>query len=346
MAAAPRIVVADDSPFMRTVLGGALHAAGFDVVGSARDGDEALAQCRELRPDAMTLDLAMPGLDGIGVLRALRAEDEPDLPVIVVSAFSASHGARAVDALAEGAFDLVPKPEIGEPFHGFTETLAHRLRIAVLRHGVTRVDTPAVRADPPATPTPTAPNGGRRAVVIAASTGGPQALARIVSELPAKVGEGVMIVQHMPAGFTSSLAARLDRESKLHVREAVAGDAFAPGTVLIAPGGSHLRLDDAHRALISDEPAMRGLRPCADLTIADVTKAWGERTLLVVLTGMGRDGAKGARAVREAGGRVICQTAETCTVYGMPRAVVESGLADLTFPLDEMAAAIVAEAGA
>jgi two-component system, chemotaxis family, protein-glutamate methylesterase/glutaminase len=346
MAPAPRIVVADDSRFMRTVLGGALHAAGFDVVGSARDGDEALAQCRELHPDAMTLDLAMPGLDGIGVLRALRAADEPDLPVIVVSAFSPSHGARAVDALAEGAFDLVPKPEIGEPFHSFTETLAHRLRIAVLRHGATLVDTPAARERPRAAPARTAPAGGRRAVVIAASTGGPQALARLMSELPAEVGEGVMIVQHMPAGFTGSLAARLNRESKLNVREAVAGDVFEPGTALIAPGGSHLRLDDAHRALLSDEPAIGGLRPCADLTIADVTEFWGERTLLVVLTGMGRDGAKGARAVHEAGGRVICQTAETCTVYGMPRAVAESGLADRIFPLDEMAAAIVAEAGA
>jgi two-component system chemotaxis response regulator CheB len=183
-------------------------------------------------------------------------------------------------------------------------------------------------------------------VVIAASTGGPQALARLMSELPAEVGEGVMIVQHMPAGFTGSLAARLNRESKLNVREAVAGDAFEPGTALIAPGGSHLRLDDAHRALLSDEPPIGGLRPCADLTIADVTEVWRERTLLVVLTGMGRDGAKGARAVHEAGGRVICQTAETCTVYGMPRAVAESGLADRTFPLDEMAAAIVAEAGA
>jgi two-component system chemotaxis response regulator CheB len=346
MAPAPRIVVADDSPFMRTVLGGALHAAGFDVVGSARDGDEALAQCRELQPDAMTLDLAMPGLDGIGVLRALRAADEPDLPVIVVSAFSPSHGARAVDALAEGAFDLVPKPEVGEPFHSFTETLTDRLRIAVLRHGVTVVDRPAAHERALAIPARTAPAGGRRAVVIAASTGGPQALARLMSELPAEVGEGVMIVQHMPAGFTGSLAARLDRESNLHVREAAPGDVFEPGTALIAPGGSHLRLDGAHRARLSYEPAIGGLRPCADLTIADVTEVWGERTLLVVLTGMGRDGAKGARLVHEAGGRVICQTAETCTVYGMPRAVVESGLADLTFPLDEMAAAIVAEAEA
>ena len=131
MAAAPRIVVADDSPFMRTVLGGALSAAGFEVVGTARDGDEALAQCRATRPDAMTLDLAMPGLDGIGVLRALKDSGAPDVPVIVVSAFSPAHGARAVDALAEGAFDLVPKPAVGEPFHTFTENLAERLRQAV-----------------------------------------------------------------------------------------------------------------------------------------------------------------------------------------------------------------------
>src|SRR5512133_4058376 len=131
MSPAPRIVVADDSSFMRTLLSGALGAAGFDVVGTACDGDGALAQCAKLRPDAMTLDLAMPGLDGIGVLRALRRAGSPDVPVIVVSAFSPAHGARAVDALAEGAFDLVPKPAVGEPFHSFTENLAARLREAV-----------------------------------------------------------------------------------------------------------------------------------------------------------------------------------------------------------------------
>jgi two-component system, chemotaxis family, protein-glutamate methylesterase/glutaminase len=347
MAPAPRIVVADDSPFMRSVLEGALTTAGFEVVGSARDGDEALAQCRELRPDAMTLDLAMPGLDGIGVLSALRANDTPDLPVIVVSAFSPAHGARAVDALAEGAFDLVPKPEVGEPFRSFTDALAHRLRIAVIRHAATVADDGAARPAPAPPPARArSSTGGRRAVVIAASTGGPRALAQLMPELPAQVGDGVMIVQHMPAGFTGSLAARLDRGSRMHVREAVPGDAFAPGTALVAPGGSHLRLDGARRALLNEEPAIGGLRPRADLTIADVTEAWGERTLLVVLTGMGRDGAHGARAVREAGGRVICQTAETCTVYGMPRAVVEEGLADLTCGLDEMAHAIVVEAGA
>src|SRR5689334_16931330 len=165
MTPAPRIVVADDSPFMRTVLGGALGAAGFDVVGTARDGDEALAQCRSTRPDAMTLDLAMPGLDGLGVLRALKESGAPDVPVIVVSAFSPAHGARAVDALAEGAFDLVPKPAVGEPFHSFTENLAGRLRAAIVGE-----PPPPTNGHPtPAPVVATRSSGARRPVVIARS---------------------------------------------------------------------------------------------------------------------------------------------------------------------------------
>ena len=351
MAPAPRIVVADDSPFMRTVLGGALAAAGFEVVGTARDGDEALAQCRATRPDAMTLDLAMPGLDGLGVLRALKENGAPDVPVIVVSAFSPAHGARAVDALAEGAFDLVPKPAVGEPFHTFTENLAERLRQAVAQASTAPLVGNGGAAHGHASPAP-APRGAvpatgaPRAVVIAASTGGPRALAQLLPALPARVGEGTLIVQHMPAGFTGSLAARLDRLSPLHVREAALGDQLDPGTALVAPGGNHLRLDGARQARLTDEAPIGGLRPRADLTIADVAAGWGERTLLVVLTGMGRDGAQGARAVRAAGGRIICEAAESCTVYGMPRAVVEDGLADLVLPLGELAQAIAAEAGA
>ena len=347
MAAAPRIVVADDSPFMRTVLAGALSAAGFEVVGNARDGDEALAQCRATRPDAMTLDLAMPGLDGLGVLRALKESGAPAVPVIVVSAFSPAHGARAVDALAEGAFDLVPKPAVGEPFHTFTENLAGRLREAVAAGAAALRNGHAANGHAVTAPRIAVPGGGApRAVVIAASTGGPRALAHLLPALPARLGEGTLIVQHMPAGFTGSLAARLDRMSRLHVREAALGDQLEPGTALVAPGGSHLRLDRTRHARLTDEPAVGGLRPRADLTIADVVAVWGERTLLVVLTGMGRDGAQGARAVRAAGGRILCEAAETCTVYGMPRAVVEDGLADVVLPLGELAEAIAAEAGA
>jgi two-component system, chemotaxis family, protein-glutamate methylesterase/glutaminase len=340
MAPAPRIVVADDSPFMRTVLGGALGAAGFDVVGTARDGDEALAQCRATRPDAMTLDLAMPGLDGIGVLRALKDSGAPDVPVIVVSAFSPAHGARAVDALAEGAFDLAAKPAIGEPFETFVDGLGEKLRAAVAsgRRAAAGGRAPAAPAEAPRF------TRTRRAVVIASSTGGPRALARLVPALPGQLGEGTLVVQHMPEGFTGSLASRLDRESRLSVREAAPGDTLDRRTVLIAPGGRHLRIDADRRAQLSDDPAVGGLRPRADLTIDDVVAHWGERTLLVVLTGMGRDGAEGARAVHAAGGRVLCEAEESCTVYGMPRAVAEAGLADAVLPLDDLAAAIAQEA--
>jgi two-component system chemotaxis response regulator CheB len=340
MSASPRIVVADDSSLMRTLLSGALGGAGFDVVGTASNGDEALARCAELRPDAMTLDLAMPGMDGIGVLRALRRTDNSDVPVIVVSAFSPAHGARAVDALAEGAFDLAAKPVIGEPFEIFVDGLGDKLRAAV---AFGRRAAPGRR--PPAAPVE-APRftRTRRAVVIASSTGGPRALARLLPALPGQLGEGTLIVQHMPAGFTGSLATRLDRESRLTVREAAPGDRLDRRTALIAPGGLHLRFGEDRRAQLSDDPAVGGLRPRADLTIDDVVAHWGERTLLVVLTGMGRDGAAGARAVRTAGGSVLCEAEESCTVYGMPRAVAEAGLADAVLPLDELAAVIAQEA--
>jgi two-component system chemotaxis response regulator CheB len=149
----------------------------------------------------------------------------------------------------------------------------------------------------------------------------------------------------MPAGFTASLAARLDRDAKLSVREAAGGEALQPGTLLMAPGGSHLRID-GERARLSDDAPIGALRPRADLTIADIAERYGSRTLLVVLTGMGRDGLDGARAVRRAGGRVLCEAESTCTVYGMPRAVAEAGLADVVAPLDELPAAIAKEVGA
>ena len=214
MAPAPRIVVADDSPFMRTVLGGALAAAGFEVVGTARDGDEALAQCRATRPDAMTLDLAMPGLDGLGVLRALKENGAPDVPVIVVSAFSPAHGARAVDALAEGAFDLVPKPAVGEPFHTFTENLAERLRQAVAQASTAPVFGNGDAVNGHAAPGGAMPATGASRAPSSSSPPPPAARARSRSccpRCPRSLGDGTLIVQHMPAGFTGSLAARLDR---------------------------------------------------------------------------------------------------------------------------------------
>ena len=185
----------------------------------------------------------------------------------------------------------------------------------------------------------------RRVVVIAASTGGPRALAELVPALPAPLGAGTVIVQHMPAGFTTSLAAPLDKASQLDVVEAVAGETLAPDKVVLGPGGLHLRLDAERRVVLSEEAPIGGLRPRADLGIEDAAKLFGRRLLLVVLTGMGNDGVRGAEAVRAHGGRVLVQEESTCTVYGMPHAVAEAGLADAVHGLDEMPAAITREAG-
>jgi len=351
-----RILVADDSTFMRRLLAQALRDAGFEVAGEAADGDEALALYRELRPDAMTLDLAMPGMDGIGVLRALRGE-RSSLPVVVVSAFSPAHGARAVDALAEGAFDLVAKPAFGEPLEQFVGALREKVTAAAAAAApkgvaLARAARPRGRsvAPPPARPRARrAAAGTRKVVLIATSTGGPRALAELIPALPSPLGAGGMIVQHMPAGFTASLAQRLDRSSKLNVVEAAGGEALEPDTLILAAGGSHLRLADdggGGRVRLSDEAAIGGLRPRADLTIADAARLYGDRLLLVVMTGMGKDGLEGAREVRARGGRVIAEAESSCTVYGMPRAIVEADLADVVVPLSELAEAIAAETGA
>ena len=358
-ASRPRVVVADDSGLMRRVVTHALENEGIEVVGAAKDGDEALELCRRLRPDAMTLDLAMPGLDGMGVLRALKDPSRPPsevVPVVVVSAFSPSFGARAVDALAEGAFDLVAKPATGEPLSHFVSQLGDKVRAAAAsRRGAVNGAAHAGRvrrapsAPPPrrgaARPAPAGPRTGR-CVVIASSTGGPRALAELMPRLPARLGAGTLMVQHMPAGFTASLAQRLDRASKLTIKEATGDELLDPAVALLAPGGSHLRLTESRRARLSDAAPIGALRPRADLTIQDAAAVFGERTLLVVLTGMGRDGLDGAREVKRRGGRILVEAESSCTVYGMPRAIAEAGLADAVLDLRELPEAIIQEAGA
>ncbi len=353
-----RVIVADDSALMRAIVTNSLTACGVTVVGSASNGDEALTLCERTGPDAMTLDLAMPGLDGIGVLRALRQRATSHVPVVVVSAFSPAHGARAVDALAEGAFDLVAKPAVGESLDTFKRSLADKVVAAALsgrgahRHASTprrpapETDFAASRfSEPTRRAGRSLSTGTRKVVVIATSTGGPRALAALLPKLPARLGIGTIVVQHMPPGFTGSLAARLDGTSALSVREAGDGEPLDAGAALIAPGGLHLRLGADGRTALSSAEAVGGLRPRADLLIEDAARLYGERLLLVVLTGMGNDALSGAREVRRQGGRVLVESHETCTVYGMPRAIVEDGLADHVLPLEQLPAAIVAEAG-
>jgi two-component system chemotaxis response regulator CheB len=326
---------------MLRLLSGALSQHGCDVVGVAEDGEQALALCAELRPDVLTLDLAMPGVNGLDVLRSLRAQGS-SIPVVVVSAFSPAFGVRAIDALAEGAFELVAKPAAGEPIDGFISDLRDKVTLAshALRTNAVGASRPVAVTPPRRTASKT-----KRAVVIACSTGGPRALATLMPQLPSPLGKGTVIVQHMPKGFTSSLAQRLDGASRLTVREAAGGEQIEPSTALLAPGGSHLRVDAGGSVRITEEPAVGGLRPRADLTIEDAARVYRDALVLVVLTGMGKDGLVGADVVKQHGGLVLAEAESTCTVYGMPRAVAEAGLTDDVLALPNLPAAI-AEAAA
>jgi two-component system chemotaxis response regulator CheB len=351
-----RVVVTDDSRLMRRMLSDALTRQGFEVVGGAADGDEALELCRQHRPDALTLDLHMPGLDGLGVLKALREGKAEPVPVVVVSGFSPAHGARAVDALAGGAFDLVAKPAIGEGMDNFTAELGRKVAEAayagrsrrvrsVIARRPGQVSAPAGVGGPCSGARPVRPaSATKKLVLIACSTGGPKALGELMPALPGRLGSGTLIVQHMPPGFTASLATRLDGSSKLTVREAAGGELLDPSVALIAPGGSHLRLGDDRRTLLNDDAPEGGLKPRADHTIEDAARLYGNRLLLVVLTGMGRDGLRGAKAVQAAGGTVLVEAENTCTVYGMPRAIAEAGLADEVLDLGDLPGAIAREA--
>ncbi len=373
-AHAVRVLVCDDSPLMRRFLGDAVTQAGAEVVGVARDGRDALELIARLRPDVITLDLEMPVMNGVEVLKRLG----PDGPgVIVVSAYTEHGSSLAVEALASGAHEVIRKPQIGTTAAMFAKELRRAVSAAAaVRRGperrpvqpvpaapprrrpeppappappAARREQPARRVPPPAaapsTTTPSAPTparasgGARPLVVVACSTGGPKALSTFMPRLPATCGAGVLVVQHMPPGFTAPLAERLDRLCAIGVREAQDGDRIEPGRALIAPGGMHLHVQ-GDRVRLGDEAPVGGLRPRADITIEDAVRDWSDRVVLVVLTGMGNDGLKGARALKRAGGMILTEAEETCVVYGMPRSVEEAGLSDIVEPLDRLPGAL------
>ncbi|GLC26473.1 chemotaxis-specific protein-glutamate methyltransferase CheB [Roseisolibacter agri] len=348
-APAPRtVLVVDDSAFMRRVVAEMVgECEGFRVVGTARDGEEALRLVHALRPDVVTLDVAMPGLDGLQVLGYVMSETPR--PVVVLSGLG--EDGLALRALELGAVDFVPKPSgpISLDVVAVRDRLHDALRAAAVAD-VSRLDVVARAAQERApSPAPAAAAPAERAVVVAASTGGPNALTQLLPRLPRTLGAAVLVAQHMPAGFTESLARRLAARSALPVLEAEHDAPVLAEHVYVAPGGRHLRvLRDAAgvvRLSLDDGPAVWGVRPSADLLFASAASTFGGATLGVVLTGMGRDGADGLLAVRRAGGRAIVQARETAVVPGMPDSALARAGADVVAPLDALAAAVVAQLG-
>jgi two-component system chemotaxis response regulator CheB len=345
-----RILVVDDSAVIRMVLGRVIgRTAGMEIVGIAADGREALEAARRLDPDVVTLDVEMPELDGLATLRQLLLERPTR--VVMLSRATKAGAEVTMDALRAGAIDAIAKPDTawGSGPNPFVDDLLAKIRAAalvplarILVPPTTGVIAPEGRgiSRPLGDPRDRTGRGVRGLVVIATSTGGPQALNALLSRLPARLGAGVVVVQHMLTGFTATLAERLDRLGPLPVREATAGIQLVDGLVLVAPGDRHILVDGAGRVTLDASPRVNGLRPAADVTLLAVAPVWGPRLLVVVLTGMGRDGTAGARAAHAHGGYVIAQDEATAAVYGMPRAVAQAGVADRILPLNDIAAAI------
>ena len=349
----PGVLVVDDSAFMRRLISQLIESSGeFRVVGTARNGLHALELIHEVDPDIVTLDVDMPELDGIQTLGYIMSETPR--AVVMLSAATVQGGFDVtLRALELGAVEFVRKPSgpISLDLDRVGDRLLTALRAAVQVNlaGVRMLVRREVDAVRPQWPLPAGANA-TTVVAIAASTGGPRALAEVVPGLPASLDAAVLVVQHMPAGFTRSLAHRLDAASALRVAEAEEGSPLRAGRVYLAPGGHHMRVvGGAGDARITigprDEPAVWGVRPAADPLFHSLADTFGRMVVGVVLTGMGRDGADGLRAIRARGGRAIVQDRETSTIFGMPQAAMQLAGADRVAPLGDVAASITALVG-
>jgi two-component system chemotaxis response regulator CheB len=356
------VLVVDDSHFMRGVIKRSLERGGHEVVGTAGDGLQAVAEAARLKPDLVTMDVNMPRLDGVSAVRRIMAECP--CPIVMLSAHTREGATATIEALAAGAVDFLEKPsgEVSADFGAVEQALLEKVRAAGAaqpvpppagaagplpriagRHDSLRpADVVAGRTPPRRMTTGQIQLLDTRVVVIAVSTGGPAALARVIPRLPGDLRASILVVQHMPAQFTAALAERLDEQSDLLVREAAAGDRISQGKVLVAPGDRHLVVTPTRMIALSDEPEVNGCRPSADVTMKSVAAVYGGQVLGVILTGMGRDGADGMAAVKAAGGATIAQDEGTSVIFGMPRAAIELGVVDRVLPLDVIAEEIAA----
>lgn len=337
-----RTLVVDDSSLYRGLLRKALSQVPgleIEIVGNAPNGRIALRKIEELRPDLVTLDLEMPELDGLGVLRELSALSPPLPKILVVSAHTEAGARKTIDALALGAHDFVTKNSqrgrAEENLAALTAQLADKMTLICGQTRSRAIARLGRRESVAQGPPP-------QVVVLGISTGGPNALTDLFRELP-RLPVPVLIVQHMPPTFTAMLAQRLSTQGVMRVHEATEGMIPRPGEAYLAPGDFHMEVrgDPAHPVLhIHQGPRERSCRPAADVLFRSAASVYGRRCLAVVMTGMGNDGTTGAEVVHQAGGAILTQSAESCVVYGMPRSIHESGLPYSDHHLHELASVI------
>lgn len=326
MADSIKVLVVDDSAFMRKVISDMLESdPDIKVIDTASNGEIAIAKAVKLRPDVITLDVEMPRLDGLDALQAIM--EQAPCPVLMVSSLTQRGAASTIKALALGAIDFIPKPS-GSVSLNMQKVCADLIAKVKMAAG-TRVKRSASIVKPPKfglQPTYSGFSGWniRWLTIIAASTGGPGALHQLLGCLPKNLRSSLLIIQHMPANFTTALAEHLDRDVQISVREAATGDQLKEGLALLAPGGYHMSITDAANVMIKYGPPRHGVRPAADVTLESLPKAMLKRSIVIILTGMGADGAAGAKQVRAQGAQVWVQDEESCVVFGMPQAALSA----------------------
>jgi two-component system chemotaxis response regulator CheB len=338
-----RVLVVDDSALMRKLIPQVLQRdSSIEVVGTAMDGSMGLKKIEELRPNVVTLDLDMPRMDGIEMLRQIMRKHH--VPVIVVSAHTERSASLTLKALALGAFDFVAKPQDAASGHieQIAAELALKIKVAASSGAPKMIITvPDTRRKAPRRSAQA--SGPSRVVAIGISTGGPNALQYLFSQLSEDFPGCILVVQHMPEGFTDMFARRLNECSAIDVKEARSGDLLLAGRALICPGNRHMkvrRLPHGDIAVLVDLPRVNGHRPSVDVLFQSVAQEFGSSALAVLMTGMGDDGAAGLGAVKSAGGLTIAQSPDTCVVDSMPRAGIERGWASRVVSLSNLASVL------
>jgi two-component system chemotaxis response regulator CheB len=343
-----KVLVVDDSALMRRVIWGLLEEdPEIQVVGSAVDGQDAIEKVHQLKPDVVTLDVEMPKLDGLQALGYLMSEHP--VPCVMLSAYTPRGAETTLKALDYGATDFVMKPSgvISLDLERVRDELLDKIKVArgIDLKRLPFKDPNAATEVPKATARPKPRPVDRGSVVaIGTSTGGPRALAALLPALPKDFPAPVLVVQHMSAGFTATLAARLDKECANRVKEAEQGEILEAGTIYLAPGDWHMevaREGGVVKIKLDQRPPILGVRPCVDLLFQSVAEVYGAKALGVVLTGMGRDGSKGLKAMKALGARTLAQDEASSVVYGMPRAAYAAGVVDKVLSLGQMAQGIV-----